>query len=113
MFVFSSAVDGKKVKMEQEVKRYGYTHALSALEQRDKKRNDARKRKAKMKRRERCKSTKTMQKRREKMPEVKQIVDQKENNHALNQVWKYSQFFALTGPPSSQRLNTGHLPQGA
>lgn len=67
-----------------------------------------------MKRRERCKSTKTMQKAPEKMPEVKQIVDQKkENNHALNQVWKYSQFFALTGPPSSQRLNTGHLPQGA
>jgi len=33
--------------MEQEVKRYGYTHALSALEQRDKKRNDARKEKGK------------------------------------------------------------------
>lgn len=67
-----------------------------------------------MKRREICKSTKTMQKAPEKMPEVKQIVDQKkENNQALNQVWKYSQFFALTGPPSSHRLNTGHLPQGA
>lgn len=38
-------MDGKKVKTEQEVKRYGYTHALSALEQRDKKRNDARKEK--------------------------------------------------------------------
>ena len=38
LLFFRSAVDEKKVKMEQEVKRYGYTHALSALEQRDKKR---------------------------------------------------------------------------